>query len=117
MAKKNSAQDLAKRFSEYAGKKDQYDVREVESVDGKKQIQLIDKDTGSISYAHDGDLPDDLDKIIGSVGGDPAVNPKEAVEDDKVFRTSKGVLATPTQPKALEGEAPVNEIDNKASRG
>jgi len=108
----SSGQDLAKKFSEFAGRKDQYDVREVEGVDGTKQTQLIDKDTGSISFAWDGDLPEDLDTIIGSVGGDPAVMPKEAVEDNKRFETSRGVLATPTQPEALEGARDVEEIDN-----
>lgn len=112
----SSGKDLAKKFSEFAGREDQYDVREVEGVDGRKQTQLIDKDTGSISFAWDGDLPEDLDTIIGSVGGDSAVMPKEAVEDNKVFRTSRGNLATPTQPEAILPQEEVVEVDNKKDR-
>jgi hypothetical protein len=113
----DAGKQLAKRFSEYSGRKDQYDVRVVEGVDGKKQTQLVDKDTGSLSFAVDGtDFDPETVNFGGSVGGDPAISPKEAVEDDKVFRTSRGILATPTQPEALEGAKEPTEVDLKSAR-
>jgi hypothetical protein len=113
----DAGKKLAERFSEYAGRKDQYDVRVIEGVDGKKQTQLIDKDTGSISFAVDGtDFDADKVNFGGSVGGDPAINPKEAVEDNKEFRTSRGNLASPTQPEAIEGAVEPTEVDKKAER-
>ena len=113
MAKATNAQ-IAKYFSDLAGRKDQYDVREVESVDGTKQTQVIDKTTGSISAAFNGDV--DLEKLVGSVTSTPAVTPKEASEDDKKFFTSEGELATPTQPEAILPQAEVVEVDNKKGR-
>ena len=113
MAKATNAQ-IAKHFSDLAGRKDQYDVREVESVQGVKQLQVIDKDTGSISAVFEGDV--DLEKLIGSVTSTPAVTPKEASEDDKKFTTSRGVPATPTQPEAILPQEEVVEVDNKADR-
>lgn len=106
MAKK----DLAQHFSDLAGRKDQYDVREVEGVDGTKQTQLIDKTTGSISAVFEGEV--DTDKIVGSVTSTPAVNPKESVEDNKDQWTSNGVKAVPTQPEAVQAASPENEVDN-----
>lgn len=102
--------DLAKEFSKRAGYVDQYDVREVTSVEGKKQTQLIDKTTGSISYVVEGDVK--AEDVVGTVGTERAVSPKEAVVDNKEFRTSTGVLATPTQPEALEAPKDAVEVDN-----
>lgn len=113
MAKATNAQ-IAKHFSELAGREDQYDVREVVSVNGTKQTQVIDKDTGSISAAFEGDV--DLEKLIGSVTSTPAITPKEASEDDKKFTTSRGVPASPTQPEAILPQEEVVEIDNKKDR-
>lgn len=110
MAKATNAQ-IAKHFSELAGREDQYDVREIESVKGVKQLQVIDKDSGSISAVFEGDV--DLEKLIGSVVTTPAVTPKEASEDDKKFKTSKGVPATPTQPEAILPQEEVVEVDNR----
>jgi hypothetical protein len=107
MAKK----DLAQHFSDLAGRKDQYDVRVVEGVDGTKQTQLIDKTTGSVSAVFEGEDVD-VDKIVGSVTATPAVSPKEAVEDNKEFWTSAGVKASPTQPEALQGAKDATEVDN-----
>lgn len=113
MANATNAQ-IAKHFSNLAGRKDQYDVREVESVDGTKQTQVIDKDTGSISAVFEGDV--DLEKLTGSLTATPAVTPKEASEDNKKFTTSKGVPASPTQPEAILPQAEVTEVDNKKGR-
>lgn len=113
MAKATNAQ-IAKHFSDLAGRKNQYDVREVESVDGKKQTQVIDKTTGSISAVFEGDV--DLEKLVGSVTATPAVTPKEASEDDKAFFTSEGEPATPTQPEAILPQTEVVEVDNKKGR-
>lgn len=114
----NAGQRLAERFSEFAGREDQYDVREVEGADGTRQTQLIDKDSGSVSFAVNGDFDPETVAFGGSVGGDAAVNPKEALEEDaKPFRTSRGNLASPTQPQALEGEAEPTEIDNTDKGG
>lgn len=107
-----TAKDLAKEFSKRAGYVDQYDVREVESVDGTKQTQLIDKTTGSVSFVFSGDLPDGVDGVVGTVGTEAAVTPKEAAKDNKEFRTSNGVLATPTQPEAVQAPGEVTEVDN-----
>jgi hypothetical protein len=111
-----SKEDVVKAWSEHAGKVDQYDVRVVETEGGTKQTQLIDKETGSLSIAVNGDGAEALNKLGENAGVwklDDGVNPKEAVsEENKVFTTSTGVLATPTQPEALEGEKPVVEIDN-----
>lgn len=113
----NAGKRLAERFSEFAGRKDQYDVRVVEGMDGQKQTQLIDKDTGSISFAVNGeDFDPETVSFGGSVGGDTAITPKEAVEDNKEFRTSRGNLASPTQPEAIEAPREVEEIDNKSGR-
>jgi hypothetical protein len=103
--------DLAAHFSELAGRKDQYDVRVVEGVDGTKQTQLIDKTTGSISAVFEGEDVN-TDKIVGSVTSVPAVSPKESVNDNKKQWTSTGVLASPTQPEALQPAADATEVDN-----
>ncbi len=117
MAETFSKEGALKAWNEHAGKVDQFDVRVVEGVDGKKQTQLIDKDTGSLCVAVDGD-GNDVWKTLTEQAGvwkiDNGVNPKSAVEDtNEVFKTSKNALATPTQPEALEGEKPVVEVDNR----
>lgn len=114
MAKATNAQ-IAEHFSKLAGREDQYDVRNVESVNGTKQVQVIDKDTGSISAVFEGAV--DLEKLIGSVTSTPAVTPKEASEDDETFSTSRGVPASPTQPEAILPVAEIEEIDNSDKSG
>lgn len=117
MAESFSKEGALKAWNEKAGKVDQWDVRVVESVDGTKQTQLIDKDTGSLSVAVNGDNAwKELTEKAGAWKIDDGVNPKEAVgpENNDVFKTSKGVLATPTQPDALLGEAEVVEVDNRS---
>lgn len=102
-------------WNKAAGKVDQYDVREVEAEDGTKQTQLIDKDTGSLCVAVNGDDPwKELTQKAGVWKIDDGVNPKEAVSDEnKQFETSKGVLATPTQPEVLQGVQEPVEVDNR----
>jgi len=104
-----------KAWNEAAGKINQYDVREVEAEDGTKQTQLIDKDTGSLSVAVNGDNPwKELTQKAGVWKIDDGVNPKESVSDEnKQFQTSKGVLATPTQPEVLQGVQEPVEVDNR----
>lgn len=107
-----------KAWNEKVGKKDQYDVREVEAEDGTKQTQLIDKETGSLSVAVNGDDPwKELTEKAGVWKIDDGVNPKESVgEDSEKQYTSEGVLATPTQPEALQGEQEPVEVDNRTER-
>lgn len=114
MAETFSKEGALKAWNEAAGKTDQYDVRVVEDIHGTKQTQLIDKDTGSLSVAVNGENPwQELTEKAGVWKIDDGVNPKEAAEDDKVFKTSKGVLATPTQPEAVEGVQEIIEVDNR----
>jgi hypothetical protein len=102
-------------WNKAAGKVDQYDVREVEAEDGTKQTQLIDKDTGSLSVAVNGDNPwKELTQKAGVWKIDDGVNPKEAMSNEnKQFETSEGVLATPSQPEALQGVQEPVEVDNR----
>jgi hypothetical protein len=116
--KKYSKNDAVKAWSEKAGRVEQYDVREVEDVDGVKQVQLIDKDTGSVAVAADGEGEVAYKKLVERVG-DVAIDgvrmPKESVgpDNNKKHFTSRGKLATPTQPEALVGDAEPTEVDNR----
>lgn len=106
---KHTKKSVLEAWSDKAGRKDNFDLREVESLDGVKQTQLINKETGSLVVAVNA-TGDDALKVLGERVGDPfidpGVNPKEAQgEDNKKFFTSEGVLATPTQPDSLEGNA------------
>lgn len=117
MAESFTKEGALKAWNEKAGKVDQWDVRVVESVDGEKQTQLIDKDTGSLCVAVNGDNPwKKLTEMAGVWKIDDGVNPKEAVgpENNEKFETSKGVLATPTQPDAILGETEPVEVDNRS---
>lgn len=115
-------EDVVNAWSEKAGRKDQYDVREVKSEDGADQVQLIDKDTGSISIAVDGSGSDAFRKLVEQAGTpliDGAEMPQESVGagNNEQHFTSRGVLATPTQPEALEGTADAVEFDTSKARG
>jgi hypothetical protein len=102
---KNTAKSVVKAWSEKSGRLDQYDVREVTNFDGVEQTQLIDKDTGSVTVAVNGHGQEALDRLAEEAGVsliDAGVAPQESTSaDNKVQRTSRGVLATPTQPEAL----------------
>lgn len=118
MAEKNTAtqDEVREAWSRAVGREDQYDLVEVESFDGDSQTQLIDKDTGSITVAVDGTGGKALKKLLDHAGDtfiDGAVTPKEAsgVKSQKRF-TSRGVLATPTQPEALNDPTDPVEVDN-----
>lgn len=107
MAEKTfSKSEVLELWSDKAGRKDAFDLREVESEAGVKQTQLINKDTGSLVVAVNATGEDAL-QTLGERCGDPfidaGVNPKEAQgSENKKFYTSEGVLATPTQPETLE---------------
>lgn len=114
MAETFTKKQVLALWSDKAGRKDNFDLRVVESLDGVKQTQLINKETGSLVVAVNGD-GDEAINILGRRVGDPfidpGVNPKEAQgEDNKKFFTSEGVLATPTQPESLEGNATVRNF-------
>lgn len=118
MAEKKTATqaEVIEAWSRKVGREDQYDLVEVESFDGDSQTQLIDKDTGSITVAVDGTGPKVLQKLVEHAGDtfiDGAVTPKEAsgVKSEKRF-TSRGVLATPTQPENLNDPSDPVEVDN-----
>lgn len=116
--KSYSKDEVVRLWSEAAGRKDQYDVREVESVDGEKQTWLTDKDTGSTTVAvkgHGADALRELGENVANPFIEPAVSPKEAVEDNEKHYTSRGVIATPTQPEVLEGEGEPTEVDTSKS--
>lgn len=103
---KFSKEQVLELWSDKAGRKDAFDLREVESEAGVKQTQLINKDTGSLVVAVNATGADAL-QTLGERCGDPfidaGVNPKEAQgSENKKFYTSEGVLATPTQPETLE---------------
>lgn len=117
-----SKADVVKAWSDKAGRKDQYDVREVEDVDGNKQVQLIDKDTGSVSVAANGEGSAAFKKLVEHVGDiaiDAVIMPKESVGEgnNKQHFTSRGQLATPTQPEALVGEVEPTEVNPKQEQG
>lgn len=118
MAEKTYTQDdVRKAWSEKVGREDQYDLVEVESFDGDSQTQLIDKDTGSISVAVDGTGAKALKKLAENAGDtfiDGAVTPKEAssVKSERRF-TSRGVIATPSQPENLQDATDPVEVDNR----
>lgn len=104
-----SKDEVLELWSDKAGRKDNFDLREVESLDGVKQTQLVNKETGSLVVAVNGHGEDAINVLGRRVGDpfiDPGVNPKEAQgEENEKFFTSEGVLATPTQPETLEGNA------------
>lgn len=109
MAETFTKKQVLELWSDKAGRKDNFDLREVESLDGVKQTQLINKETGSLVVAVNGHGEDAINVLGRRVGDpfiDPGVNPKEAQGDEnKKFYTSEKVLATPTQPESLEGNA------------
>lgn len=113
--KKFTKEEVLKLWSEKAGGKDLFDLRVVESVDGVKQTQLINKAGGALVVAANGD---NAVQVLGERCGDPVidagVNPKESSEDNEKFYTSEGVLATPTQPEAIEGVAKEVEFKDGA---
>lgn len=115
MAEKSfSKAEVLELWSDKAGRKDNFDVREVESLKGVKQTQLINKETGSLVVAVNA-TGEEAWQILGERCGDPfidaGVNPKEAQgPENKKFYTSEGVLATPTQPESLEGNGVVREF-------
>lgn len=109
---------VLKAWNEKAGRKDAFEVRNVEAADGTVQTQLLNKENGSLVVAADGENAfDKLAEHVGDFIVDAGVNPKEASEDNEVSYTEKGALATPTQPEAIEGVAETVEVDNKADRG
>lgn len=115
--KKFTEKEVLELWSDKAGRKDNFDLRVVESIDGVTQTQLINKETGSLVVAVNGDK-DSAIQTLGERCGDPfidaGVNPKEAQGDEnKKFFTSEGVLATPTQPESLEGKAVEREVNNE----
>jgi hypothetical protein len=120
--KKYTKADVVKAWSDKAGRQDQYDVREVEGVDGEHQVQLIDKDTGSVSVAANGEGEAAYRKLVEHVGDiaiDAVIMPKESVgpDNNKKHYTSRGQLATPTQPEALVGETEPQEVNPKVETG
>ena len=109
MAKNYTKQDVLDRWDEVVGKKDRYDLVEIEAHDGTKQTQLLDKQTGSITVAVDGTGQEALNRLYENAGAprlDAGKSPKEAARDGEKRYTSAGVLATPTQPDALEDVTP-----------
>lgn len=117
MAKATKA-DVVKAWSDKVGREDQYDVREVENFEGDKQVQLIDKDTGSVTVAVNGTDSDAYQRLVDNAGVallDAAITPKESSsEKSEVKRTSRGNLASPTQPvSTVDPSDPVVVDDNK----
>ena len=98
-------------WSEKAGRKDQYDLREVENHDGsEKGFQLIDKDTGSLVVQ--ASSLQELQDRAGDALIDDATVPKESSgEESEKQYTSRGQLAFPTQPEALSDPSDTVEID------
>lgn len=119
MANEKSATQaqVVEAWSVKAGREDQYDLVEIETYDGDSQTQLIDKDTGSITVAVDGTGPKVLKKLLDHAGDtfiDGAESPVEAVKVQSERRyTSRGVLATPTQPENLQGDTEPVEVDHR----
>lgn len=119
MSNKNPTQeDVRKAWSEKAGKVDQYDLHEIETGDGESQTQLIDKDTGSITVAVNGTGAKALNKLFEHAGEtfiDGGESPVESTGAKSIKRyTSRGVLATPTQPEVqIDTQEPV-EVSNEA---
>ena len=118
MANKTATkEDVVKAWSEKVGKIDQYDLHEIDTADGGSQTQLIDKDTGSITVAVDGTGPKALQKLFEHAGEtfiDRGESPVESTGEGSQKRfTSRGVLATPTQPEVqVDTQEPV-EVDNR----
>lgn len=115
MAKDYSEKDVIRAWSDKAGQQDRYDLRVIETEDGKKQTQLVDKFTGSLTIAVDGEGAEANRTLVERAGDaliDDGESPKESVEDDEKQHTSEGVLATPTQPENLEAEKAPVEIEN-----
>lgn len=118
MAEKTyTEEDVRKAWSAKVGREDQYDLVEVETFEGESQTQLVDKDTGSISVAVNGTGAKALKKLAENAGDtfiDGAEAPKEAtsVKSERRF-TSRGVIATPTQPENLQDPSDTVEVDNR----
>lgn len=118
MANKAPTQeDVRKAWSEKVGKVDQYDLHEVEVADGEFQTQLIDKDTGSITVAVNGKGEAVLRKLFEHAGDtfiDGGESPLSATSEGSVKRfTSRGVLATPTQPEVQVNTQDPVEVNTK----
>lgn len=115
-----SEKDVCEAWSTAVGRVDQYDLVKVESFDGTKQIQLIDKDSGSIVIAVNGTDQEALRKLFEGAGTtfiDGAVTPKEASGEDSERRyTSRGTLASPTQPEVLVDERDPIEVNNSVGK-
>lgn len=118
---KATKDSVVEAWSEKAGRKDQYDVREVETFDGDKSFQLIDKDTGSLTIQ--ASSLEELQERAGDALIDPGSVPKESSgEDSEKHYTSRGVLAFPTQPENLNDPSdpvelnPDEQVGDKPSR-
>lgn len=112
-----SHKDVIKAWSEKVGKIDQYDIHEFNTADGGSQTQLIDKDSGGITVAVNGTGAKVLQKLFDNAGVtfiDAGESPVESTGKESIKRyTSRGVLATPTQPETqINTQKPI-EVNTK----
>lgn len=112
---KATKENVLKAWSDKVGKVDQYDLRITES-----QTQLIDKDTGSLTVAVDGTDQKALQTLLDRCGDtfiDGGESPEASTGDkSQVQFTSRGSLATPTQPEAMVSTQEPVEVTNEPGK-
>ncbi len=115
--KKATKESVLKALNEAAGRKDYFEVREVETADGMA-TQII-SGGGSLVLQANGTGDEVWKKLEGQTTGvvDKGSNPTESAENNKKFFSKTGAVAFPTQPEAIEGTSEVNEVNPKADRG
>lgn len=68
MSDTNVNSKVAKAWSEAVGRKIDFELREVEAADGRKQTQLINPETGSVCVAVNLTGSDAVDKLVENAG-------------------------------------------------
>lgn len=120
MAKDSVSQaDVLNVWNEKAGRKDYFELREIEGTDGSQSTQLI-SGGGSLVVQVNGHGEEAL-RVLRDRAGDALIedgtNPKEVVgpDNNEKFYTKQGNLAFPTQPEAIQGQAETVYVDNRNS--
>jgi hypothetical protein len=104
-------QSVLDNLNKQAGRKDYFEVREVETASG--MVTQIISGGGSLVLQANGTGDEVWKKLAGQTTGvvDDGENPKDSVEDNKEYFTPEGSVAFPTQPEAIEDVAEPVEVN------
>jgi hypothetical protein len=111
---KPTKDSVLKALNEAAGRKDYYEVREVETSDGK--VTQIISGGGSLVVQVNATGDDAWKQLEGFTGAsvvDAGSNPTDSAEENKKYSTKTGTVAFPTQPEAILPDGETVYVDNR----